>query len=147
MLERLVAAAGQRLEVSAGGWRITPSIAELSDTWQETPHGERIDWTRIRGFVDWMRLHPDRLEAAIAAPPPRTKSPQLDNLLAAVAEKSADDLGRRRPRWCSAVAPLAEPWRSRGTPRMTERAAQSSPSQFKERNIWLAEDNLWRKSA
>lgn len=143
MLERLVAAAGQRLEVTAGGWRMTPSIAELSDA---SEGGERIDWIRLRGFVDWMRLHPELLESMIASPPPRT-SQRLDNLLAAIAEKSADDVGKPRPKWCSAIAPLDDPWRAHGTPRMTARAAREAPLQFAKRNIWLAEDNLWRKSA
>lgn len=36
-------------------------------------HGQetRIDWTRLVGSSDWLRLHPERIEEASQAPPPR----------------------------------------------------------------------------
>lgn len=104
-------------------------------------------WTRLRATVDYLLEHPGELEAGIADPPPRSGSARLDNLLAAVAEKLADDAGVTRPRWCATVPVLDEPWRSSGTPRMAESAEASAPGQFRSCGILLSGGELWRDHA
>jgi hypothetical protein len=94
--------------------------------------------------LDALHAHPEHLGAAIATPPARSGNDQLDNLLAAIAEKLADDAHTTRPRWCSAIRPLPARWEPPGTPRMKASARRSAPPQFKARNIWLAEHDLWR---
>jgi hypothetical protein len=100
----------------------------------------------LRGFIDWLSLHPDRIEEAIETPPPRTGTP-LDALLAGMAEKLADDGGITRPRWSAAVPPLDDPWEPPGTPRMIAAAKRTAPESFKRRNLFIAERDLWRESA
>jgi transcriptional regulator with XRE-family HTH domain len=143
MLRRLLAAAGRTLDFATGAVP-QDSVAALTDAWSASPGGTKINWTRLRAFLDALHAHPDRLGAAIATPPPRSGNDQLDNLLAALAEKLADDASMMRPRWCAAVHPLPVPWEPPGTPRMKASARRSAPKQFKDRNIWLAEHDLWR---
>ncbi len=144
MLSRVVSAAGRQLDLGYIESPETPSIAGLADAWFQTPRGTTIDWTRLRGFLDWLRLHPELATEAIAAPPARTCSELLDNLLAGIAEKVADDAGTLRPRWCSAVPALHLPWRSPGTPRMNTAAKAAAPYQLKTRNVLVATRDLWR---
>jgi transcriptional regulator with XRE-family HTH domain len=146
MLARVLGAAGRQLQATAAELPESPSLARLADAWQPTNRGTTFDWTRLRGFVDWLRQHPDRLEEAIATPPARSDTP-LDGLLAGIAEKLADDRGVDRPRWTTAVPPLREAWVAPGTPRMVARAERATPPQLKQRNIVLAEHDLWRTSA
>jgi hypothetical protein len=120
------------------------SLAALTDAWSPSPAGATINWTRLRAFLDALHAHRDRLGTAIATPPVRSGNDQLDNLLSAIAEKLADDAHTTRPRWCAAVHPLPVPWEPPGTPRMKASARRSAPTQFKARNIWLAEHDLWR---
>jgi transcriptional regulator with XRE-family HTH domain len=142
-LRRILAAAGRTLDLEtsavSGG-----SLAALADAWSDSTAGAKVNWTRLRAFLDAQHAHPDRLGAAIATPPPRSGNEQLDNLLAAIAEKLADDSGARRPRWCTAIDALRTPWEPPGTPRMKTAARHAAPPQFKARNIWLAEHELWR---
>jgi len=143
MLRRLLAAAGRTLEFATD--TVPPgSVAALSDAWTPSTAGPKIDWTRLRAFLDGLHAHPEDLDAAIATPPVRSGNAQLDNLLAAIAEKLADDAHTTRPRWCATIPPLTAPWEPPGTPRMKASARRSAPPQFKARNIWLAEHDLWR---
>lgn len=143
MLERLLGASGHRLSLQADDDRRV-ALAGLSDAWDPQPWGDEIRWTPLRATVDYLALHPDELEAGISVPPPRSGSAHLDNLLAGMAEKLADDAGLSRPRWCATVPILDEPWRSTGTPRMAAAAAAAAPSQFRHRGILLSETELWR---
>lgn len=143
MLRRLLAAADRTLDFATGAV-LNESLAALTDAWSSSPGGEKIDWTRLRAFLDALHAHPERLGAAIATPPARSGNEQLDNLLAAIAEKLADDAAVKRPRWCAAVHPLPLPWEPPGTPRMKVAARRLAPIQFKARNIWLGEHDLWR---
>lgn len=102
------------------------------------------DWTRLRTFVDEMRLRPELTAAATADRPPPSGSPLVDNLLAAIAEKLADDQGIRRPRWTAALPALDARWEAPGTPRKREANAAQTPSQFAERNISLPASAIWR---
>jgi transcriptional regulator with XRE-family HTH domain len=143
MLARVLGAAGRQLRTTAAELPDTPSLARLADAWQPTSRGTTFDWTRLRGFVDWLDQHPERVEEAIATPPARSDT-ALDGLLAGMAEKLADDKGVDRPRWTAAVPPLREAWIPPGTARMVARAEQATPPQLKQRNIVLAERDLWR---
>jgi transcriptional regulator with XRE-family HTH domain len=142
MLARVAAAAGQRLTIEAKQTICRKSLAAIA---AETLGGDPEDtpWTRIRGLIDWIRLHPDVSSDAIADPPLRT-TPQLDNLLAAIANKVADDQNSQRPSWTADVPIPAEPWHAPGTPRMRASERAKAPRQFIERNIHLAEANFWR---
>ena len=146
MLARVLGAAGRELRATADELGDTPSLARLTDAWQPTRRGTTFDWTRLRGFVDWLRQHPELVEEAIATPPARSE-PALDGLLAGMAEKLADDKGVDRPRWTTAVPPLPSPWMPPGTPRMVAQAKRTTPKQLKLRNIVLAERDLWRTNA
>jgi transcriptional regulator with XRE-family HTH domain len=143
MLVRVLGAAGQELQATCFDLGDTPSLARLVDAWRPGPTRPTFDWTRLRGFLDWVRLHPEHIEAAIATPPARTGTP-LDVLLAGMAEKLADDAGVARPRWAAAVPVLSEPWEPPGTPRMMAAATQATPEQLRRRNLFIAEADLWR---
>lgn len=147
MLERVLAAAGERLSTACSELRFRPSLSELADVVESKGQERVIDWTRLRGFIDWLDLHPEMVAAAIATPAPRTGDERLDNLLAAIAETMADDAGIPDPRWCSAIPPLSEPWCSPGTPRMIASAAQGAARPFANRNIWIDRRDLWRQVA
>lgn len=121
------------------------SIASLVDAWHPGPDGDEPDWTRLRAFVDHLHLHEEGVHAAIEHAPPLSGSERIDNLLAAIAEKLADDHGLIRPRWTADVRPLREPWRPSGTPRMREKEAGEAPEQLLARGIELAADNVWRR--
>ena len=140
----MISAAGQRVSLGLEPIPKRRSLAALADAWSPLPTGPKIGWTRLRAFLDWLRSHPHEVEAAIATPPPRSGNLELDALLAAIAEKVADDAGLARPRWCTAIPALSSPWRPPGTPRMIEAARRDAPAQFKARNIWLGARDLWR---
>jgi hypothetical protein len=141
MLARIASAAGQRLVVEVVDPGKAPSLADVAE---RTSDIDTIDWTHLRGIVDWLRLHPDHIDEAIADAPPRTGDPTADNLLAAVAEKIADDTGRPRPRWTRAVPALTAPWSPPGTRRMKKTEALAAPPQFSDRGLLLSTQNLWR---
>jgi transcriptional regulator with XRE-family HTH domain len=144
MLQRMLAAAGRQMSLELEPIPKRRALAALADAWSASPTDAKINWTRLRAFLDWLRAHPNEVEAAISTPPPRSGNKQLDALLAAIAEKVADDAGLTRPRWCAAIPALSSPWRPPGTPRMIEAARRNAPPQFKARNIWLAARDLWR---
>ena len=146
MLERVLGAAGQALHSTCAELDDAPSIARLADASQPGPNGTKFDWTRLRGFIDWLRLHPRFTESAIATPPARTGTP-LDVLLAGMAEKIADDAGIPRPRWTAAVPALETRWEPPGTPRVIAAAKRTTPEPLKRRNMILAEQDLWREHA
>ncbi len=144
MLDRLLAAAGRSLEIDAAPPPAV-SLARLTDAWHSSAGGDEPDWTRFRALVDHLRLHPYDVPAAIDIAPPPSGSDRIDNLLAGVAEKLADDRRIDRPRWTETVTPLSEPWESSGTPRMRVSEAAEAPKQFAKRGIHLAADNIWRR--
>jgi transcriptional regulator with XRE-family HTH domain len=146
MLQRILGAAHAELDVSTRPLP-TRSLARLAAARSDTSWGEAIDWTWLRAAIDELEMHPDEIASAIATPPARSGSPRLDTLLAGIAEKLADDAGLPRPSWCRSVPPLAEPWQPPGTPRMVARTAARAPEQFRRRNIFLGESELWRSSS
>ena len=83
---------GYELELSARR-RAGVRIADLCDAWSSCSQGERLDWTTLRFFLDHLARHPHETHDAIVEPPAASSSAVLDNLLAAVAEKRADEAG------------------------------------------------------
>jgi len=143
-LQRLLAATGCDLELRASDAGDEPSLAAMATALDDEASSTHINWTRLRGLIDWACIHSDRIPALIHQPPPRTAEPLLDNLLAGIAEKLADDAGLEPPRWCRKVPPLAQPYETPGTPRMRERTRTTTPEPFAHRNIFISAESLWR---
>lgn len=151
MLSRLLAAAGFTLVVDV---RPEPEIAlqpsavvlaDLTDAWQETSAGYRPDFTRLRAFLDHLAQEPGRVAVAVSRAPESSGSAVMDALLAAIAEKIADDAGLERPGWTRAVPGLREPWQTPGTPRMQEAARRATPPQLLSRGLVVDAGSLWRE--
>lgn len=146
MLDRLLAAAGSGLAIAALPRDDRLTLAELSTALDNDAGRLKIDWTRLRGFVDWIRRDPDRAAEAIADTPARTGT-VLDAILAALAEELADQHGLRRPRWTRAVGPVDPPWSPPGTPRMQAAAEALTPEPFRRRQLALSRSSLFRSEA
>lgn len=144
MLQRLLAAADCDLALSAPPVTAEPSLAALASAVDDEASDRHVNWTRLRGFADWARHHPDRVVAAIHRPPPRSGEPLLDNVLAGMAEELADEAGIEPPRWCAAVRPLGRPYETPGTPRMRERNRRSAPRALARRGVFVSADTIWR---
>ena len=148
MLTRLVAAAGRHLSVSVTAQRPAgPAIESLTEAYQQEAQNRKVNWARLRGFLDELAAHPELAADAIEDPPARTGDAAFDALLAGIAEKIADDAGIARPRWTRSVPPAPSPWTAPGTPARVERARAAAPPQLAARNIWLATRDLWRNAA
>lgn len=145
MLARIATAAGYRLTIDTRHALPKESIATIARRAFNSDASD-VPWTELRGLLDWLYLHPDRAADAITDPPTRT-NPSLDNLLAAIADKIADDHDNPRPRWTSDVPTPDTAWHAPGTPRMRALEAAHAPRQLAERNIFIAETNLWRPHA
>jgi len=143
MLARLLSAVDRQLTFNVEELSEV-SLSRLFDAWTVGSWGQEIDWTRLRSFVDYMAFRPELLEGAISTPPRRSGFELLDVLLAAIAEKLADDSGIDRPRWCLTVPAHTKKVMPPGTPRMAEAAVRRSPTQFRKRNIYLSADEVWR---
>ena len=143
MLDRLVSATGSDLVVE---WRPREdrlSLAELATAWNDHSGRVRVDWTRLRAFVDRIQQDPSALPEAIADPPAPTY-PLLNAILAALADQLADEYEVERPRWTRAFGPLEEPWAPPATPRMRASFEQSTPEAFRRRNLVLSRSALFR---
>ena len=146
MLDRLVEAAGSDLVVESRPREDHFTLAELATAVDEGAGRLRIDWTRLRGFVDRVEQHPSELEKAIADPPTPTV-PVLNAILAALAEQLADEHGIERPKWTRAIGPLELPWSPPSTPRMRAAYEESTPDAFRRRNLMLSRSALFRAVA
>lgn len=146
MLARLVDAAGRELVVESRPREDTLSLAELAMAFSDENGQRKIDWTRLRGFVDRVQLHPEVLPEAIADPPAPT-FPLLNVILAALAEQLADEYDIERPRWTRAYGPLDETWSPPSTPRMRTSFEESTPEPFRRRNVVLSRSALFRTAA
>lgn len=144
MLRRVLAGASQRLVIESGSFGDEPTIAALA---QDAPVGDRfvVDWTSLRGFVDWAMRHPGSVAGAVEDPPARTGTP-LDAILASFTEELCDELGIKRPRWTSDVGAQSPPWAPPGTPTMTRRAKSQTPETFRRRGLTIARADLFRES-
>ena len=144
MLARLLAAAGQELELTTHR-TYSGRLNALTDAWRVGLDGmDRPDWTRLRAFLDHLWLHPALVRGAIADKPEPSGSPVMDNLLAGIAEKLSDDAGLPRPAWTAEVPKLRRPWRTPATPRMHAAARAATPPQLARRGFTLSSDSLWR---
>jgi transcriptional regulator with XRE-family HTH domain len=122
-----------------------PRLCLLADAWTRDALGDELpDWTRWRGFVDQLRLHREITAAAIFEAPLPSGSALIDNLLAATAEKLADDAQIKRPAWTERFPPLRTHWSAPATPRTHAAHVAATPSQFAARNMTLPESALWR---
>lgn len=156
MLTQLLDAAGYDLRITArrrgtrqrSGLRVPrPRIADLATAWKKGAFGDAPDWTRFRGTLDQLALHPNATARAIRKRPPASGSPMIDALLAGIAEKLADDSGRPRPAWTQQVPALVREWAMPGTPQMIESRRGSTPPQLRDRGLVLDEASLWRSRA
>ena len=144
MLDRLLDAAGHDLELSARRSH-QGRLGALADAWRVHADGsDRPDWTRLRAFLDYLWLQPERTRAAIADKPDPSGSPLLDNLLAGMAEKLSDEAELERPSWTDKVPGMTEPWCTPGTPRMQAAARSATPPQLAARGLTLSSNSLWR---
>lgn len=141
-LSRVLGAAGYELRAVLRVDPAPPTVAGLAFAWTERNGRVRPDWARWRAMLDQLVLEPDRVAEAIYLSPPPSGSPVIDALLAAVAEKLADDAGLRRPAWTDVVAGLSAPWKP---PARSER--HDIPYQFASRGLMVDAASLWRDPA
>ena len=150
MLSRLIAASGRHLSLTLDAVQDRPqriAIEILTEAYTPDEKLRKVNWPRLRGFLDQLTEHRELTADAIESPPHRTGDPAFDALLAGIAEKLADDAGIPRPRWTRSVPPSPTPWEAPGTPARVERARAQAPAQLAARNIWLAAHDLWRNAA
>ena len=146
-LAKLLSALGEDLELGRRPLRRGPHLADLADAWSRDRMGQdQPDWTRLRAFLDHLARHPDEAPSAIRSKPPASGSAFVDNLLAGIAEKLAEDTGVPQPAWAKEIPRLAEPWEGFGTPRMRAAAIAATPPQLSRRNIYIPSSTLWRDS-
>ncbi len=129
VLERVFAACGYELDLVGlpCGARLGPRLGDLVDAWDRSGGEWRLEWVRWRAWTDRLALHPDRIPEAIYSAPGPSGHRVVDALIAAVAEKLADDAGLSRPSWTVGVAGADPVWepparrRGRIDPRFAER--------------------------
>ena len=144
-LEKILEVLGSSLTAETSTRRRS-RLADLSDAWATDATGtEHPDWVRLRAFADQLALHPEFTAQAILPEPPLSGSALLDTLLAAIAEKVADDAGITRPRWTRRRPPLAEPWSSAARPSKQAEAASRAPVQFARRGLLIPASTIWRE--
>jgi transcriptional regulator with XRE-family HTH domain len=149
MLARLIAAAGRHLSLALESPALPHElmIGSLVEAYARDARVRKVNWARLRGFLDGLAEHRDLIAVAIATPPRRSGDATFDALLAGIAEKVADDAGIPRPRWTRAVPPAPTAWETPGTPARVRAARAQAPTQLAARNIWLAAHDLWRDAA
>lgn len=142
-LERIFDAAGFDLRLTAfrRGTPHRPRLSELADAWMHRSGRLRLDWPRWRALLDELARHPELTPEAIYEPPPPAGEPIIDTLLAAVADKLADDAGLPRPAWTGSVPALHEPYQPPIARALHQR---DIPRQFRERGILIDATSLWR---
>ena len=147
MLIRLLKASGRHLLLTWGESlpRDSLTLANLINAWSRTLLGDRPDWTRLRALLDGIARQPGRTRFVIGPTPQPSGSPVMDALLAAIADKLADDHGLKRPAWTKEESRFLEcPWESPGTPRMRQLAREQTPGQLLAHGIVASWDSLWR---
>ena len=142
-LGRILAAAGFDLVIGAvrHGTPPRPRLADLTGAWSLRDRRVRLQWHRWRGFLDRLALHPEFVAEAIYPAPPPSGHRIVDALIAAVAEKLADDAGWPRPSWTVCAPVLDEPYRP-----STVRAVEGRvvPPQLAARGLLIDTESLWR---
>lgn len=143
-LEKIFDVLGHSLSL-ATNTRRQVRLADLSDAWiEDATHAHHPDWTRLRAFADQLRLHPAHIAQAIMPEPPRSQSEIMNALLAAMAEKIADDAGISRPSWTRSRPPLLEMWSVATRPAKRAEAEAATPVQFLHRKLLIPETTIWR---
>ena len=145
MLTQLLESAGRGLDLVIADAAV-PRLRALADAWEGSARGDRIDWTRLRAFLDHVALHPEEVAAAITPAPRPSGSALLDNLLAGIAETLADEQAIGSPVWTAQVPPLDVAWTTPGTPRSQEVARAATPAALAARGMTLAHTSLWREA-
>jgi transcriptional regulator with XRE-family HTH domain len=142
-LRRILDAAGFELRISAvrKGTMSRPSLASLTDAWTKRNDRLRPDWIRWRALIDELALHPQLVPEAIYPAPWPSGEPVVDALLAAVAEKLADDAGLPRPAWAEHTPQLDQPYEPPVARRVTGRHV---PPQLAARALMIDTGSLWR---
>ena len=144
-VEKLFSAMGETLQLRRRRAKPVPRLADLTDAWSVDATGrDQPDWTRLRAFADYLFRHPSAAKTSILAAPVPSGSPLLDNVLAGIAEKIADDNGLHRPAWTKRVPALQQPWEGVGTSRMRAAARAATPAQFVARNVFIPAGTIWR---
>lgn len=116
-------------------------IGDLADAWGVDGEGGReLEWTRWRAWLDHAARRPGEAPEAIYVPPPPAGWPVADALLAAVAEKLADDGGLPRPSWTSGVPSLDQPFEP------PARRRSPVPDQLAARGLLIGASSLFRAS-
>ncbi len=142
-LGRILNAAGFELLTTAvrSGGSPRVLIGDLSDAWELHRGRLELNWTRWRGLLDLLALHPDWVPEAVYAAPPPSGHPTVDSLLAAVAEKLADDASLPRPSWTEQVPALVEPY----VPTLARPDNRLKvPTQLADRGLMIDATSLWR---
>ena len=121
------------------------SVVRLADAVKPIDGSTVPDWTRLRALVDHLETHPELVGVAIAAAPSPSGSTLVDNVAAAVAERSARNARIQPPRWARKSGPLDEPWYPAGTPDRRARFVAEAPPEFAARNVLLPLSALWRE--
>lgn len=145
-LERILNAAGFRLhlETERVGTPPRPRLADLAGAWSDHKGALRLNWTRWRALLDELALHPRLVPDTIYATPPPAGHAIIDTLLAAVAEKLADDAGLPRPAWTEVVPALDDPYRP---PVARNVEGWQIPAQLEARGLMIDAASLWRDPA
>lgn len=143
-LDQILDAAGFELRVTAVRKPVAqrPSLMDLTDAWSYRRGQLHLDWTRWRALLDHLALHPEHVPEAIYLPPWPTGEPVVDALLAAVAEKLADDHGLPRPSWTEHMPPLAQPYQPAVARKVS---ARTIPPQLAARSLMIDTESLWRQ--
>lgn len=143
-LGRILSAAGYELRLDAvrRSQPPAPLLGELASAWSESDGRVRPAWNRWRALLDRLTREPARVPEAIYVAPPPAGHRVIDTLLAAVAEKLADDAGLRRPSWTEAVPPLLTPWEP-----PTRGRHHEIPEQFAARGLVVDSGSLFRDPA
>lgn len=139
-LDRLVETAGFRLRLTAIGG-VDRRVADLVDAWSYRRNRLRLDWPRWRTFLDHLEEISD-VEAAISVAPQPSGIDVVDNLIAAIAERVADENGSDRPHWTTTIAVLDEPYLP---PIARPGLDRPVPVQLAERGLTIDTDSLWRR--
>jgi len=141
MVEKILDACGYELELRAVRKDTPPQqrLDDLIDAWEPGPTSEtRLAWTRWRAWLDGLAQHPTRIPEAIYITPAPSGNAIIDTLLAAIAEKLADDAGLPRPSWTS-VVPAADP-----AYEPPARRRGQICEQFSQRGLLIDDESLFR---
>jgi len=143
-MERLLRSCGFELTAIRATLSRGPHLAELASAWSPARSGTNqpeLHWTRWRTLLDQLALHPELVPEAIYLPPPPAGHLIIDTLLAAVAEKLADDADLLRPSWTEAVPRLEVPFAP------PTRRPLEVPTQFADRGVMIDTESLFRSKS